>query len=48
MIVPTTELFNVLLIYAHDLPEHDASVYAFAELLQDAFGIQVGVSIFYC
>jgi hypothetical protein len=36
---------NLLLIYSHDSPEHDAAVLAFADFLRDVFNFDVHVSL---
>lgn len=35
---------NLLIVYAHDSPEHDAAVLAFADFLRDVFNFEVHVS----
>jgi hypothetical protein len=34
---------NLLIVYAHDSPEHDAAVLAFADFLRDVFNFEVHV-----
>lgn len=40
-----TANINVLIVYSHDSPEHDASVLALAEYLKETFNLDVHVSV---
>lgn len=46
IVMTNTESLNLLIVYAHDSPEHDAAVVAFADFLRDVFTFDVHVSSF--
>ncbi|KAI6175409.1 SEFIR domain-containing protein [Aphelenchoides bicaudatus] len=42
----TSGSLNLLIIYAHDSPEHDAAVLALADFLRDAFNFEVHLDVY--